>query len=216
MIEKKLIVGRFINFPTPVAAPPGRETPPGSFVLLPPLRMTIRQSTGLLQKTSSIVRGTDSKDYRNFRWLEYFPGFITEIPFCRVDVLTGEMSGCWIVLYKREGIEYVGHIGTFSTPTHHLTLIVRNAWMAFATNVLPGDVIAGFNPLDPWRDNSPAQLQGEGAPAIYGLVTASREFYSIWTYKQPSQAGVGSMLRIAGIQRVESASRREIQELRRG
>jgi hypothetical protein len=133
-----------------------------------------------------------------------------------VDVITGEMSGCWIVLYKREGIEYVGHIGTFSTPTDPLTLVVRNAWMAFATTVLPGDVIAGFNPLGDWRGDIPAQLPGEGSAAIYGLVTASRELYSIWTYKQPSRAGVGSMLRIAGIQLIESASPREVQGLRRG
>lgn len=131
-------------------------------------------------------------------------------------MLTGEMSGCWIVLYKRDGIEYVGHIGTFSTPTDPLTLVVRNAWMVFATTVPPGDVIAGFNPLRDWRGDMPAQLTGEGPAAIYGLVTASRELYSIWTYKQPSQAGVGSMLRIAGIQLITSASSREIQGLRRG
>lgn len=213
MIEQKLIVGKFIDLPYPAVARP--TDPPGNFVTLPPLRMTIRQSTGLLKKTSSIVRGTSPKDYRNFRWLHYFPGFITQIPFCRVDVLTGEMSGCWIVFYKRDGIEYVGHIGTDNGSLDN-TNAVRNAWMTFATIAPPGDVIAGFNPFGDWDGAWPAQLPGEGSPAIYGLVTASRELYSIWTYKQPSRAGVSSMLRIAGIQLIESAILREIQELRRG
>ncbi len=67
--------------------------------------------TGLGRKTSVVSAGVALVADRNTQWLYYMPGDISHIPFHGVDVLTGKMSGCPLVVFRFAGIVHAGHIG---------------------------------------------------------------------------------------------------------
>jgi hypothetical protein len=177
--------------------------------------MTIKESTGVLQKQSSIVEGTGTKVHRNFQWLAWIPGAISAVQPTSGDVLTGPMSGCWVVVFRRNGIEYVGHIGTAMTSNDPQSIAVKKAWYTFARGAGPGDVIAGFNPARVWPSEAslPAKKPGDGRAVTFGLVTASGELYAVLTYKGNAPANATeippgqrapNIYRIAEIKRVPS------------
>jgi hypothetical protein len=211
MIEQKLIVGRLINLPPRAVLRPNYLK--GDFVSLQPLRLTVQQSTGLIEKTSRIIEGTGRREHRNFQWLEYFPGAITEIPLGKLDVLTGKMSGCWIVIYKKppDGVLTVAHIGTEDSPQADGTVAVKNAWNTFAGSHSPGTIIAGFRPSDAWDFPFPTRTSEDSGGEIYGLVTANRELYSVFAYVQRGRNP--HLLRIAGIKKMDSAEYNELRYL---
>lgn len=199
MLEQKLIVNRFINLN--LAVPPAPAFTDGDFVLVPVQDCYLQESSGIFKKTSEVTGGTGPKAHRRFKWLPWVPGAISEIALVGTDVLTGPMSGCWLVTYRKaNGVPHAGHLGTEDSNAVR-NAAVNGAWNQYATNH-PGRVIGGFNPLRHWQGNYPASKDGEGAIKIFGLYTVSGEFYIIAAYPQ----GSSSMLRIAGIQRVASAT----------
>jgi len=198
MIEQKLIIGRFIRFP---AAGMKLIYNLGDFLTQPTMALKIEESTGFRTKTSAITPGTGAKAHRNFQWLTWYPGAVSQVPINGVDVLTGPMSGCWLVIYKRLGTVYAGHVGT-AEPNSPKTIAAKQAWNQFAQNAPPGSVIAGFNPARHWTNNSPAQLPTDGIPKVYGLLTTSYQLYSVFTYKQNTDT---TLYRIAGIELMPTA-----------
>ncbi len=149
------------------------------------------------QRVSATGLGAVAKTHRNFLWLEWMPGVVSEVQQGGVDVLTGPMSGCWIVTYMRGGQRCVGHIGTFMDSTTAQSIAARKAWNDFVATV-PRDSYSGFNPFnDPWKDAVPAAENGEGLRKTFALVTAAGGFYTIITYPQLNKP---SRIRIAGIQ----------------
>jgi hypothetical protein len=125
------------------------------------------------------------------------------------------MSGCWVVIYRRNGIESVGHIGTRDTPIDPQTIAVKRAWYTFANGAGPNNLIAGFNPARQWLTvaSLPARKLGDGNAVTFGLVTASRELYAVLTYKGNAPANAteissgqraSNIYRIAEIKRVPS------------
>jgi hypothetical protein len=211
-IEQKLIVNRFLDFPMPTNAPP--PIPADKFVNQNRIDLTIKESTGVLQKQSSIVEGTGTKVHRNFQWLAWIPGAISAVQ-TGGDVLTGPMSGCWVVVFRRNGIEYVGHIGTAMTSNNPQSIAVKQAWYTFARGAGPGGVIAGFNPARAWPNvaSLPAQKPGDGRAVTFGLVTTNKELYAVLMYKGNAPANAteippgqraSNIYRIAEIKNVQS------------
>jgi len=150
------------------------------------------------QRTSATGLGAVAKTHRNFVWLEWLPGFVSEVQPGGMDVLTGPMSGCWITSYLRGVVHYIGHVGTENLPTSANSIAARNAWNAFAAGV-PMGAYSGFNPFnDPWTAGPvPAGLPGESARKTFALVTAAGTFHTVIAYPQLNKP---TRIRIAGIQ----------------
>jgi hypothetical protein len=202
MFEQKLIVGRYIDLVLPPIAPHAYAQ--GAFVPVAPIQLYLNESTGVFKKTSDIAVGAGPKAHRNFAWLPWLPGGISETPLVGADVLTGPMSGCWLVTYTNgAGVAHAGHLGTdIADPVG--TAAVNNAWNGFAT-ANAAQVIGGFNPLRHWAGAFPATQASDATapPKIFGLYTTAGDYYILVAYMQKS---VGTKLRIAGLQQVPSVT----------
>lgn len=203
MIESKLIVGRYLNFVIP-GAPAGVL---GNFMTQAPMLMKIDESSGFRTKTSNISLGFGPKAHRNFQWLNWVSGSINQVDFGGIDVLTGPMSGCWIMNYKIGGIEYVGHVGTFNDPHTPQTIAAKAAWNAFAV-ANPLSVLGGFRPG--WNGVFPPIAAGDQANGNkqFGLVTRG-EYYTVAVWRKQDLTGY----RIAGLQRVATSPLATLQNI---
>jgi hypothetical protein len=111
MIETKLLAGRYIQFQRPTFANlRNAHVPAFVTVNCPPLTMQESNRRSLnpvsatgAQRVSNVAQGTNpaaNKVHRNFKFLPWHQGDISETVLDR-DVLTGPMSGCVIVRYRR-------------------------------------------------------------------------------------------------------------------
>ena len=149
------------------------------------------------QTVSKAMFGLSGNGNRDFLWLEWMLGQVSEMRSNNVDVLTGFMSGCWITSYQRMGTWYVGHVGTDMNNNTVNSIAARTAWNNFANGVA-GANIQGFNPFnDPWIGAAPVPLPGEGGIKTLALVTAARTFHTVKVYNSLAKP---SRFRIAGIQ----------------
>ncbi len=149
------------------------------------------------QRVSNTGVGAVTKVHRNFLWLEWLPGLVSEVVTNGMDVLTGPMSGCWIMSYQRGGVQHIGHVGTDMSHAHPNSVAARNAWNAFSA-VLPPGSVTWFNPFnDPWVGGVPAQLPGEANRKTFALVTGAGIFHTVIAYPQ---VAIPTRIRIAGIQ----------------
>jgi hypothetical protein len=121
--------------------------------------------------------------HRNFQWLGYYPGGVSEVAFDNLDVLSGPFSGCWMMVYKKDGATHVGHVGTKDDTAHAVSKAVKTAWTDFA-NANPLTIERGFSPARSWNnpDSRPAKIDGDGLGRIWGLVTRD-ELISIYLYR---------------------------------
>ena len=191
MIEK-LIEGRYIDLdlktlnlkPEAVknAKPPG-----GSFVdstLMPyTIEQSVSEKAGLFSRTrtSGFSPGANqAKVHRNFHWLKWLPPYIAHMPLGGVDVLTGPMSGCWVITYRWPGAPgdpvYVGHLGTCGTK--QLDDEMKGGWNQFAAQN-PDALISGFQPNRAWADDLTGGLKNGEYTSIFALLTPDRKFYSV-------------------------------------
>ena len=197
MIEGKLVVGRYIDLATPKQTNNGVAV--GGFQRLNATMLHIDESTRAHlfgAKTSTTGAGHIAKAHRNYQWLEWRPGLVSEVVQNGVDVLTGPMSGCWITRYTRLGAVCVGHVGTEFTHASRSSVAAKAAWNAFRVGAV--GAVTGFNPFNNWHGAYPAMKHGkDGAPKVFGLVTATGAFFSVFTYPQLAAA---TTIRIAGIQ----------------
>lgn len=212
MIENKIKVGRFYNFTAPqVANIPHND---GDFTAQPQHLMYVGEAVksgklGSRIKTSDMTPGQHAtKARRNFQWLTWLPGAITHILIGGVDVITGPMSGCDLVIFRQNGAAHAGHLGTdVDNPARNTA--VKNAWNAFATNH-HARVIGGFNPLRDWpRNNYPAHKGKDGQARIFGIYTSNHTFYTLFTYQQTDTGH----LRVAGLERIPSKALHQLQNL---
>jgi len=184
MIEK-LIANRFLTLPGfDQSPPPVDPTFPANFVRAMGRLYNIEESesSGPLHnrvKTSQIGLGYHgAKAHRNFRWLPWVLGKVSCTPLAGPDILTGTMSGCWLVIFQYNGVRYAGHIGTDTSPVSANTLQARAAWRnaVNANQIVP---VAAFNPVGP---NLPPvgalNLQNE-APEFYGAYSANGNVYTV-------------------------------------
>ena len=154
------------------------------------------------QRVSATGVGAVAKAHRNFVWLEWVPGIVNEVQPQGTDVFTGPMTGCWIVSYVRNGVHYVGHVGTEDDPATQNSIDAKNGWNTFAAGV-PMGAYSGFNPKRDWNGGTPPPLAGEaiGREKFFGLVASDGTFHIVVTYPQANQA---NRIRIAGIQQIRS------------
>jgi hypothetical protein len=197
MIERKLIVGRYLDFVIPAIVP----APFAAGALMPfaPMPFTIQESEtsgwpGSRRRQSAVVGGANpapAKVHRNFQWLPYVPGAVTHVVVGAVDVLTGPMSGCELAFLNIGGVQHAAHVGTdVGRPAQNNA--VKTTFNGFvATN----DVLGRYNPLRDWVGPLPAARAGE-QPFIFGLLTAGGLFYTLFTYR----ANGATAYRIAGLQ----------------
>jgi hypothetical protein len=206
MLQQKLIVGRYFDFTVPDSPRPTGD--PGSFQPVDGQQCYLQESTGVFTKTSAVVDGPGEKEHRNFIWLPWVPGRITEVPLGKADVLTGPMSGCWLVTYSNSsGKQCVGHIGTKDNAQDPDTIAVKETWNSFA-KANPGSVKGGFNPvrgLSPSSSIPAAKIRGAESIFIYGLVTTENNFYTMVTYRQTSIT-TAQRYRIYGLQTISSSN----------
>jgi hypothetical protein len=204
----KLIKGRYLTFQDPK---PKLAYTDGDFVSQPKLALTIEQSSSekqmvpkwdakggdfvrddshqtvkvqQKQRLSQISAGENqAKEHRNFQWLGYYGGAVSQVAFDNLEVLSGNFSGCWMVVYKKNGATHVGHVGTVDEPTHAKSVAAKKGWVDFAT-ANPGAVQRGFNPARAWTHpaSRPPKIDGDGIARIWGLVTRD-ELISIYLYR---------------------------------
>ena len=189
MLEK-LITGRYIELDIKVlnAKPPAAAAKPphGSFIdstIMPlNLQQSVSERTGIFSsnKTSGVAPGVNNaKVHRNFNWLKWVPPYIAQMQLGGFDVLTGPMSGCWVITYRWPGAPtdpvYVGHVGTCGTKEWDDG--VKAGWNQFSTNN-PAALISGFNPYREFYPNDLGNSPGEYT-VIYALVTPERRYYAV-------------------------------------
>lgn len=196
MIEK-MIVGRYLNLHTlPQLA---HLPPPGGFFATPNTHYYLDQSHKAGGKRTSGYHHVPApevrKAHRNFRWLPWAAGSITELRIPGVEVLSGPFSGCWLTVYLRGGQYYVGHVGTSEQAA--ATAAVKLTWNTTMV-AHPGNVLAAFNPFRPYRHVQPPAQEGEITFRVYAVVTNSFRCYAIFTWRD----SVTNLYRIAEVQEV--------------
>lgn len=212
MIERKLIVGRYIHRPTPQLT--RIVYAPGDFVTQPAMPLQIEESSGFFKKVSESTAGTNAKAHRNYQWLGWYSTGISEVPFNGVDVLTGPMSGCWLVTYRRNGRIHASHIGTDTNRVPETQTLKQrwNQWAMINTHL----VVGGFNPARYWTQHgAPPQkaASGDTRGRIEGVMTVEGRFFSLYLYQQQdpvTRHSLPGMYRIAGIAEMPSASKYEL------
>jgi hypothetical protein len=153
------------------------------------------KSNVVQQKTSDVMPGAHAtKLHRNFLWLPWIPGVVSEVPSAGMNVLTGPLTGCWVTRYTRNGVQCVGHVGTELDANTPNSLAAKGSWNAFAGGV--GAQFAGFNVARNWAGNIP-RINNDGAGYFMALVTDTGDFYAVVAWqniKYPNR------VRIAGTQ----------------
>jgi hypothetical protein len=97
------------------------------------------------KKTSEICDGPIADTRRAFVWLPYVPGKVTYVREGGYDILTGKISGCWIMRFLLDGVRYVAHVGTEQSSTSANTLRAYAAWDA-AVSDWGVSLSSAFNP----------------------------------------------------------------------
>ncbi len=202
MLEKYLTVGSYINLN--LINPRVDPYKGGQFVLVPVQNCYLQEATGIFTKTAQVQPGVGPKPPRNFKYLPWLGGAISEMALVDMDVLTGPMSGCWLTTYKKaNGVPHAGHVGTVDSPEDQKSIDAKKGWNDFAA-ANPASIIGGFNPLRDWKGSLPMKQGNEPpqTPKIWGLFTTNNEFYTIILFLQPNAQ---SLYRIAGLQKVTSS-----------
>jgi hypothetical protein len=184
MIEK-LIVDRYLTLPGFDQSPPRVDpTFPPDLVRALGRIYNIEESatTGSLfhrTRTSQIAVGAHAaKAHRTFRWMPWVLGKVACVPLAGADILTGTMTGCWLVIFRYNGVQYAGHIGTDDNPTTPNSIQAKAAWRnaVGAGQIVP---VKAFNPVGP---SLPAfgtlNLKGE-SPEFYGAFTPNGQVYTV-------------------------------------
>ena len=207
----KFIPGRYIDLPAnlfPKSASSYGSQDVGEFIAIPNKMLILAQSTKSKQyggRLSATAQGAAAKMHRNYRWLTYLPYRNTYTAITGVDILTGFMSGCHVIAYSENGRPHLVHVGTADDATKNQ--LTKDAWNNYAAS-LNVTIHAGFNPLTRWKDNWPDH-EGSERPYCIALVTPSYDLYTIALMRQ----GTNTVYRIAGIDKVNSMSLAQLQNL---
>lgn len=180
----KLIVDRYLDLPIfNQQAPPTNNAWPTDLVPVPNRSYNIAQShhEGSIfkgrQRVSQVTGGVHAtKVHRTFRWLPWVEGKVSCLALAGPDILTGRMSGCWLTIFRYNGTNYAGHIGTSLSSTNPLTVQAKAAWRNAVTgnHITP---IAAFNPITGFNMTN-LNLKGQAAE-FYGAWEPNRSVYTV-------------------------------------
>ncbi|GHC69362.1 hypothetical protein [Limoniibacter endophyticus] len=131
-------------------------------------------------RDTRINGGPGLRQNRTFQWLPYLPGKITMVRQMGRDILTGPMSGCWVVSFLLDNSPYVGHIGTDLSANSEQSVQVKKSWNAA---MLSGRVklLSCFNPVGPGLPDAIFKLEPELRKDFYAVVDKSNAYYTLMT-----------------------------------
>jgi hypothetical protein len=210
MIEK-LIADRFLNLQGfDQSPPPVDPTFPPNFVPALGRIYHIERSVSVGpphdQVTTSQIRVGAHPDpdeaHRTFRWLPWVPGKVSCVPLAGSDILTGPMTGCWLVIFehRNDGQLYAGHIGTETDLMSANTRQARAAWRDAVTN----DQIVhqhAFNPVGPNLPAFNTLNLGPEAAEFYGAFSENATVHTV-VFALPHE---GNAKRIASVVPMETS-----------
>ena len=175
---KKLNVGdRFIfglmnpNRPSSLAR---RVNDPPDFQIVDPRLYKLRHAranpvAASVPTASPVELGQHADPSRNFQWLPWLPGLVSFVPVPpNLPIVTGEMTGCWLALFRLGGVLCFGHIGTEGGTNAPNTTRAKQAWKIAERAGLIQPVKA-FLP----RATVP------GADKVLGALSANHHFYTL-------------------------------------
>lgn len=228
MISKYFVKGTTFNWtpPTQVIPPSAQQdgTIFASNILAPPAMtyagidatLPYGEGTGPIRAIWAKTHTPASRGLVNgmnvpYTWLNYVHGRTAFIQAAGGDILTGFMSGCWIVVWTQGGARHVGHVGTVDSAkkTEPPNTTVKQAFSAQFTGAMPtGSNLKGFNPAAPWSLNEITNVCREMDRQNYGkftikskivaLVTRNDHFYSMLMIERPGNVWVcGGQKRIS-------------------
>jgi hypothetical protein len=191
---QKLIADRLITLPPfpQEAAPQPPMGLPAHFVPALEQNYYIKESTGVgwfnwtrssqMVKSSTLGKNVPIKPHRTFRWLPWVPGKVTFMPLAGSDILTGPMTGCWLAIFRYNGVQYAGHIGTHLDANTPLTIQARDAWRNAVTNrdIFP---VAAFKPTEDLPPESALNIKGQAA-AFYGAFERTKAWTVVLTHSK--------------------------------
>jgi len=217
MIERYLVTGIRLRWQLPAADTSGAKD--GSITANPDRVSTMRYDgvdgkiVNLATAPNVRLIGLTMHQLIPHGWLAYKHGHTTRIERT-ADILTGPMSGCWIVRWtENDGTKWVGHIGTVES-----SVAVSQAAKTGFRNAMAGfQKVRGYNPANAW---SPADIAVQmtkllgvpthpPSPQIISLVTQGGNFYSIMMFR----LGYGDEYVVGGIKRVPGTSRQQLTDL---
>ena len=181
---QKLIADRLLTLPAfDQSTPPVNPAFPAHFAPAANRVYNIQQSTNVGSffsptRSSQVVAGAHAqKTHRTFRWLPWVKGQVSCVPLTGGDILTGKMSGCWLVIFQFNGARYAGHIGTEDAPTTPNSLQAKAAWRnaVNANQIVP---VAAFNPVGNLPPNGTLNLKNEAAE-FYGAFEPTGHVYTV-------------------------------------
>ncbi len=176
----------------PPAAVPPSPTVPVDFVEVTGRRYKLRHPKPVPNEpdASPVEAGTHAHAYRNFLWIPWIPGKVSYVPLTLgLPVITGLMTGCWLVVFTLNGQTCFGHIGTEGGPNTANSLQVKNAWKIAVGRRMVTPVSA-FNPVN----------YGPGGESIFGALSINRHFYTITCNRAMTSFVVAAITRAAGQQ----------------
>jgi hypothetical protein len=137
-----------------------------------------------LTQPSVVTKGLKvGESQASYDWLVYAPGHTTKRMLSGRDILTGYMSGCLITLWRQDGSQFVGHIGTDSDDKPS-TEKVKTAFAEF----MP-EGTTGFDPFGVWKPTLAAvgemglKFKGGAQAKFFGIVTPLGQFHSLLLFK---------------------------------
>jgi hypothetical protein len=166
---------QFANRPATAPQPPNQPT---DFCLVEDRPYKLRHKRDDDGGICPVEVGTHRHPYRNFRWLPWLPGKVSYVPLAGDIIVTGEMSGCWLVVFILNGVRCFGHIGTLQDPKSQGTVAAINAWKVAVNGkrIIP---VAAFNPI----------AVGMPTPFRFGAIDENDRLFSIGLDKVQASAG---------------------------
>jgi hypothetical protein len=224
-VEAKLLVGRFLDF----NRGPGRirqaTSPQFETLAIGPLQISesTRKDPGGKynpfrnvggQRQSTVVAGANAnKAHRNFKWLPWYEGDIAET-LLNYDVLTGPMSGCCLVTYRKVhgGPLYAGHIGTVTVSESSPASINDNVKNLFKQAIINGTIrdVRGFIPTANTVPAHPPAVPGDVKGETFGLMTTIGDFFAVNVYIQNNDM---NCYRVAGVHQVQTMTLAQLQNI---
>ncbi len=167
----------------------------------------------ITERSSSldISKGPSADRKKQFLWIPWIPGSISEVAGdVGLDIITGPMSGCWIVNYMKESEfrQYTGHIGTYNTTDSPESVAAKAKWRELITKgVKP---IVGFCPSSVAFDTKEGQQLNAADPIIYALVTDTKMLYTIIIWRVPgidAHGHAATKFKLGTVYHVKSATK---------
>ena len=161
--------------------------------------------------TSPASLGLNANQNVPYVWVNYVLGRTAYQQTAGTDVLTGFMSGCWIVTWTEAGNRHVGHIGTVESAAKDQppNSTVKATFSNKFTGAAPvGSQLKGFNPAAAWNMGDIKSVCKEagqnwgnlaGNAKLMALVTQNDHFYTVLIIrKSPNLWICGGAKRVSG------------------